>query len=143
MSCLFDFQAFLCISLTLYTTDMRKELFESNPLLRLAVEFSVSAIDYCERLELSRKFVIARQLLKSATSIGANAMEAQNAESKADFVHKIKIASKEADETQYWLMLCKQSPGYPDPDLLTEKLNGINRLLGSILKTAKQRSHQS
>ncbi len=70
-------------------------------------------------------------------------MEAQNAESKADFVHKIKIASKEADETQYWLMLCKQSPGYPDPDLLTEKLNGINRLLGSILKTAKQRSHQS
>lgn len=53
-----------------------------------------------------KKFVIAKQLLKSGTSIGANSVEAQNAESKADFIHKIKIAAKEADETQYWLLLC-------------------------------------
>ena len=82
--------------------------------------------------------MVARQLLKSATSIGANAMEAQNAESKADFVHKIKIAAKEADETQYWLMLCEHSPGFPDTEGLTEKLDAINKLLGSILRTSKR-----
>ena len=50
-------------------------------------------IEYCSLLETERKFVIANQLLKSGTSIGANAMEAQNAESKADFIHKFKIAA--------------------------------------------------
>jgi four helix bundle protein len=57
---------------------------------------------------------LSRQLLKSGTSIGANAMEAQNAESKADFIHKMKIAAKEAEESQYWLWLCDYSPNYPD-----------------------------
>jgi len=117
---------------------MRKELIERNPLLRLSIDFSLSAIDYCERLESTRRYIVARQLLKSATSIGANAMEAQNAESKADFVHKIKIAAKEADETQYWLLLCQHSPSFPDPAGLTDKLDAINMLLGSILRTSKR-----
>jgi four helix bundle protein len=42
--------------------------------------------------------------------MGANVREAQNAESKADFIHKIKVATKEADETEYWLLLCRESP---------------------------------
>ncbi|WP_309608581.1 four helix bundle protein [Flavobacterium sp.] len=49
---------------------------------------------------------MSNQLLKSGTSIGANSKEAQNAESKADFIHKLKIAIKEGDETEYWLFLC-------------------------------------
>ncbi len=85
---------------------MKKELFDNNPILKLSFDFALMIIDYCELLESNRKFIISRQLLKSGTSIGANAMEAQNAESKADFVHKMKIAAKEAEESQYWLWLC-------------------------------------
>ena len=59
-----------------------------------------------ESLEEQRKYVIARQLLRSGTSIGANVHEAQNAESKSDFIHKFKIAAKEVEETKYWLLLC-------------------------------------
>ncbi len=80
---------------------MQKELIDNNPLLRLSIDFSLKIIAYCERLEADKKYVLARQIFKSGTSIGANSMEAQNPESKADFIHKIKIAAKEADETQY------------------------------------------
>jgi four helix bundle protein len=58
--------------------------------------------------------VLSRQILRAGTSIGANSFEAQHAESKADFIRKKKIAAKEADETQYWLLLCSQSKEYPD-----------------------------
>jgi four helix bundle protein len=63
--------------------------------LTKTIAFSLEVIKYVELLEEKRKFVIANQLLKSGTSIGANVHEAQNAESKADFVHKFKIAAKE------------------------------------------------
>jgi four helix bundle protein len=56
--------------------------------------FSLLAIKYCEQLDNQKKFILSKQLLRSATSIGANSMEAQNPESKADFIHKIKIAAK-------------------------------------------------
>jgi len=70
--------------------------------------------NYCELLDGQKKYIISRQLLKSGTSIGANAMEAQNAESKADFIHKMKIAAKEGEESQYWLWLCEYANSYPD-----------------------------
>jgi four helix bundle protein len=117
---------------------MRKELIESNPLLKLSIEFSVSIVEYCEQLYKEKKFVLANQLIRSGTSIGANSMEAQNPESKADFIHKIKIAAKEADETQYWLLICDQAPEYPKPIGLAEKLEVLNKILGSILATAKK-----
>lgn len=79
---------------------MKKALFDNNPILRLSFDFSLLVITYCELLESQKKYVLARQLLRSGTSIGANAMEAQNAESKADFIHKMKIAAKEAEESQ-------------------------------------------
>ena len=120
---------------------MRKELFDSNPILKLTFDFSLLIIDYCELLESQRKYVLARQLLKSGTSIGANAMEAQNAESKADFIHKMKIAAKEAEESQYWLWLCDYSPNYPDCKNLIEKLEEINKVLGKILFTSKKNTH--
>ncbi len=119
---------------------MKKELFDSNPILKLSFDFSLMVIEYCEKLEAERKYVIARQLLKSGTSIGANAMEAQNAESEADFIHKIKIAAKEAEETQYWLWLCNYAKNYPNCELLLSKLEEINRILGKILVTAKRKA---
>jgi len=100
-----------------------------NIIIELTFLFSLKIIKYVELLEEKKKFIIARQLLKSATSIGANVREAQNAESKADFIHKLKISAKEADETIYWLELCKYSKGYPNDDELLEDCNNIVRVL--------------
>ena len=96
-------------------------MIEKNAILKLSFDFSLMVIDYCEKLEEQKKYVISKQLLRSGTSIGANSFEAQNAESKADFIHKMKIAAKEADETQYWLMLCDYAKGYPDCKILLQK----------------------
>jgi four helix bundle protein len=65
-----------------------------NLIVDLTFEFALKIIQYVELLEKNHKYVIARQLLKSGTSIGANVREAQNAESKTDFIHKFKIAAK-------------------------------------------------
>jgi four helix bundle protein len=119
---------------------MKKELIESNPILKMAFNFSLAIIDYCDELDSTRKYIISRQLFKSGTSIGANSMEAQNAESKADFIHKIKIAAKEADETQYWLLLCSFSNKYPECDSLLLNLESIQKVLNKILGTAKKKS---
>lgn len=73
----------------------------SNVVLEKSIQFSLLIIEFTELLESNRKFVIAKQLLKSGTSIGANIHEAQNAESRADFIHKMKIAVKELEETKY------------------------------------------
>lgn len=65
-----------------------------NQVLNLAFDFALVIIEYTELLEEKRKFNMANQLLRSGTSIHANVREAQNAESKADFIHKIKVAAK-------------------------------------------------
>ena len=119
---------------------MRKELIENNPLLKKSIEFSLTVIEYCEILEANKKYILARQLLRSATSIGANSMEAQNPESKADFIDKIKIAAKEADETQYWLTLCDVAGSYPDCKQLLDKLEELTKIIGKILATSKRKT---
>ena len=119
---------------------MRKELIENNPLLKLSIAFSLDIIEYCEKLTEQKKFILANQLMRSATSIGANAMEAQNSESKADFIHKIKIAAKEAGETQYWLILCEKAANYPNPLGMLDKVEELNRILGSIISTSKRKN---
>ena len=119
---------------------MQKELIENNPILKQSIGFSLAVIDYCELLNEQKRFVVSKQLLRSATSIGANTMEAQNAESKADFIHKMKIAAKEADETQYWLTLCSYSNQYPNCDDLFVKLETVQKILNAILGTAKRKT---
>ncbi|MBP7103288.1 MAG: four helix bundle protein [Bacteroidales bacterium] len=113
--------------------EKRNEIFE------LSFEFALQIIAYCELLEEERKYVIARQLLKSGTSIGANVREAQNAESKLDFIHKLKIAAKEADETEYWLLLCEKSTNYPATADLITSIISIKKLLNSIISTMKNK----
>ena len=122
---------------------MKNEVFEKNAILKLSFDFALMVIDYCEKLEGLRKFVVANQLLKSGTSIGANCMEAQNAESKADFIHKMKVAAKEAEETQYWLRLCSYATSYPDCKQLLDKLEEIHKVLGKILSTVKKKNQAS
>jgi four helix bundle protein len=97
----------------------------------------LDVIAYCEQLEQHKKFVISRQLLKSGTSIGANAIEAQNAESKADFIHKFKLAAKESEETEYWLLLCQHSANYPNCEALLAKIESLARIIGKIISTSK------
>ena len=112
---------------------------ERNEILDLTTEFSLLIIAFVEELEASKKFIIANQLLKAGTSIGANSWEAQSSESKVDFAHKFKIAAKEIDETAYWLSLCKAAPSYPSPsNELFEKLEVIKRLVGKIIYTSKR-----
>ena len=110
---------------------------KDNLIVKLTLEFALGIIEYSELLEEHRKYIIARQLLKSGTSIGANVREAQNAESKADFIHKLKIAAKEADETEYWLILCELSKTYPQNECLKEKLQAIINILSKIISTSK------
>src|SRR5215208_6483339 len=119
---------------------MHSDLIERNPVLQHSFDLALMVIDYCDTLQEQKHFVIANQLMKSGTSIGANIMEAQNAESKADFIHKMKIAAKEAEETQYWLMLCDYSANYPDCKLLIKKLEEISKVLGKILSTSKRKN---
>ncbi len=116
---------------------MSTEPNEGNLILKLTIEFSLKVIDYVAVLESQRQYVIANQLLKSATSIGANAHEAQDAESKADFIHKFKIAAKEVEETKYWLILCNSSQHYPEATDLQEKLEVIRRIINRIIASSK------
>ena len=106
----------------------------------MTTEYALKIIDYSEILESERKYVLAKQILRSGTSIGANVREAQNAESKADFIHKFKIAAKEADELAYWLDLCKSARSYPDPDpILVANLQGIIKIVAKILSSSKSK----
>jgi four helix bundle protein len=117
---------------------------QRNEILELSFEFALKIIEYSEILELQKKYVIARQLLKSGTSIGANIREAQNCESKLDFVHKLKISSKEAEETVYWLLLCRKSKSYPNPNpQLDTDLLSIQKLLNKIIFTTRKNIKQS
>ena len=113
---------------------------KKNIIVEKTLEFSLLIMDYAELLESQKKYVLARQLLKSGTSIGANVREAQNAESKADFIHKMKIAAKEADETEYWLSLCQLSKHYPDCKMLQEKMVEVIKILSKIISSSKQQS---
>ncbi len=104
----------------------------------LTFKFALKVIRYVESLEEKWKYVIARQLLRAATSIGANVREAQNAESKDDFIHRFKIVAKEADETEYWLLLCKHSDEYTDCDQLLEDCVVIVKVISKILGSSKR-----
>ena len=84
------------------------------------------------------EYVLSKQVLRSGTSIGALIQEAVHAESPADFIHKLKIAAKEAEETEYWLLLCKQSKHYPTNEALLSDINTIQRILTKIIYTTKQ-----
>ncbi len=110
-----------------------------NVIVDKSVDFSLTIINYCEVLEQGNKFVIARQLLRSSTSIGANIFEAQNAESKADFIHKMKVAAKEASETLYWLILCDKSKHYNFDKKYIDDLTEIIKILSKIISSSKGR----
>lgn len=109
---------------------------KDNLIQKKSFDFALSIIRLFKELSKQREFIISKQLLRSATSIGANVEEAIAAQSKKDFIHKMSIASKEARETRYWLKLLDGSHlveldfrGY-----LTE-IEQIIAILTKIIKT--------
>ncbi len=115
-------------------------MVQNNLILDKSFVFALNIIKYCELLQQQRKFVIANQLVRSGTSIGALVREAQNAASIADFCHKMKIAGKEAEETEYWFLLCKSSANHPPPGCLLTEIVSLKKILGKILSTVKKRN---
>ena len=110
---------------------------KENLIVQLSFDFALLIVDFTTNLQHIRQFSLANQLFRSGTSIGANIREAQNAESKADFIHKMKIAAKETSETLYWLILCERSESYKFDKKLKEQLDEINRILSKIISSAK------
>ena len=101
--------------------------------------FALRVIKLYKFLQNEKDFVMSKQLLRSATSIGAMVREAEHAESKPDFIHKISIALKEANETEYWLELLYQSDFIDEKQFasINADCSELLKLLTSITKTAK------
>ena len=114
---------------------------KENIVMGKAYAFALRIIKAYKFLSLEqREFVLSKQMLRSGTAIGALVKEAEHAQSKADFINKMNIALKEANETEYWLMLLKDSE-YIDSKSFTsivEDCREIIRLLISIVKTTKE-----
>lgn len=110
-----------------------------NVIVGKVLDFGVEIVKFCELLDERRKYVVSRQLLRSGTSVGANVFEAQHAESKADFIHKMKIAVKEANETLYWLFICERSENYPANSSLKQMVEEIIRIISKIIISSKGR----
>lgn len=85
------------------------------------------------------EYVLSKQLLRSGTAIGAPVREAEQAESKADFIHKLSIALKEANETDYWIELLSETKYLKEAEYRTIKEDALEliRLLVSIIKSSK------
>lgn len=114
-------------------------LYRENFILRQSFEFAVAILKYTDGLSEQRRWLV-NQIQRSGCSIGANVKEAQNAESLKDFIHKMKIALKEADETEYWYHLLAATNDQATDPALIERLQSILRILNKIISTAKKRS---
>lgn len=101
--------------------------------------FAVRIVNLYRTLVDRKEFVMSKQILRSWTSIGANIREAKNAESKADFIHKMGISQKEADETLYWLELLQATNYISNEEFLSLNNDGIEvlKLIKSIIITSK------
>ncbi|NEP37756.1 MULTISPECIES: four helix bundle protein [unclassified Moorena] len=105
------------------------------------LKFSVRIVNLCKFLRQNggTGYDLSKQLIRSGTSIGANVEEAQNAESKRDFIHKMSISLKEARETNYWLKILIATEKNLEPRLLS-LLNESNELISiihAIIKNTK------
>ena len=112
-----------------------------NVVKEKSFDFAVDIVYlYKNLIEQNKEFVMSRQLLKSATSIGANIREAEFAQSKPDFVTKMTISLKEANETDYWLDLLHATEFIDKETFTTYKAKSeeMIKLLVSIVKSAKQ-----
>src|SRR5271154_676299 len=102
--------------------------------------FAIRVVRACKLLIDTKEYILSKQLLRSGTAVGALIREAQNAESKADFIHKLGMAQKECDEAIYWIALLKETEYLQANEF--EILNGgaleLLRMLRSAIITSKK-----
>ncbi|MFK7949420.1 MAG: four helix bundle protein [Saprospiraceae bacterium] len=114
---------------------MRKNIIKDK-----TFAFALRIVNCTTYLKKEKKeFVMSKQLLRSGTSIGANVRESEHAESKADFIHKLSISLKEANETDYWIELLYQSHHINEEQYLSLHNNIVEilKLLTAIIKSSK------
>ena len=112
-----------------------------NIIEKKSFDFAIRIVRLYKYLcDKKKEFVLSKQLLRSGTSIGANVAEAQQAQSKADFISKISIALKETTETKYWLRLLNATDYLSDIEIKTIFADcvEIEKILTAILKSSKQ-----
>lgn len=115
-----------------------------SKLRSLSMDFAVEILELVKHLKSHHESVIANQIGRSGTSIGANIHEAQYAQSRKDFISKLEIALKEASETGYWLELLHRSHYIDDTKykVLSDKCATIRIMLIASCKTAKEDTKQ-
>lgn len=119
---------------------------KENVLLVKSFAFAIRVVRLYQYLVAEKKeYVLSKQLLRSGTAVGALVREAQNAESKADFIHKLGIAQKECDETSYWLELLKETEYLSNDEFESIDGNAIEllKMIRSSILTIKQKIHHS
>ena len=112
----------------------------NNAIEEKSFHFAVRIVKLCKFLQEERKeYILSKQLMRSGTSIGANIIESQQAQSRADFVSKLNIALKEAVETNYWLRLLQATDYLTDSEytsVITD-CRELEKLLTAIIKTTR------
>ena len=114
---------------------------KKNPVAEKSMAFAVKIVSLYRTLaEVKNERIMARQVLRSGTSIGANIREANSAQSKADFISKMSIALKECDETAYWLELLLRTKYLSQADYqsIESECRELFAILTAILKAAKR-----
>ncbi len=122
---------------------MRTE--NGNILAEKTVDFAVRIVKFYKYLcDEKKEYVLSKQILRSGTSIGANVRESKNAQSRADFVSKLNIALKEADETEYWMEVMLKSDLVKEKQIekLVANLKEIIAILVSSIKTMKMKTEK-
>ena len=115
---------------------------KENLIVDKTFSFALKIISLYKELSSNKKeYVLSKQILRSGTSIGANVSEATEAQSKADFVHKLSIALKEARETEYWIRLLIGAEYLSPSTPLKEDINEIIRILTAIIRTSKGKNN--
>ncbi|GHV35183.1 hypothetical protein FACS1894180_0400 [Bacteroidia bacterium] len=108
-------------------------------------KFAVEIVNLCKILQNNKEFVLCKQLLQSGTSIGANYREAEKAESKLDFIHKLSIVLKECNETEFWLDLLFETD-YIEKNIynnLIAQLKDITNMTTASINTTKKNLEKS
>lgn len=113
---------------------------KNNIIAEKSVDFSIRLIKLYKILSEKKEFVLSKQLLRSGTAIGALVREAEHAQSKADFLNKMNIALKEANETDYWIMLLFKGEFLNEKEYhsIQENCSELIKLLVKIVKTTKE-----
>ena len=105
--------------------------------------FALRIVKMYKFLIEKKEFVLSKQLLRSGTAIGALVREAEHAESKADFIHKMAIAQKKTNETDYWIELLYQSDYLDNSQYnsIIADIKELNKILASIIITSKEKNY--